>query len=205
MFVQSFVSSNMNENTYLIYDDQFTLFIDPSYHIDELIAFIKEHQLKPKAILLTHAHADHIVSVEKLRDIYAIPLYVANKEASWLTIPEYNLSPFIFGKSLTTSPANYALLGHETLQIGPFTIQVLATPGHTHGSLSYYIDQHIFTGDTLFYQTYGRYDFPTGDFQTLKQSIQQLFQLPNETIVHPGHGPQTTIKAEKQHNAILNV
>lgn len=184
------------------------LVIDPGGDGPELIQWIKDQQLRPQAILLTHAHFDHIGAVDDVREAFSIPVYLHHLEEDWLGSPELNRSSAFLGRThITAKPAEHLLKGEQILEIGPFSCKVLETPGHSPGSVSFYFESNeiVFSGDALFAGSIGRTDLPGGDHSLLLSSIDsKLMELPEETIVACGHGPTTTIGAEMDSNPFLN-
>lgn len=198
----------IQENCYfLIKDDGSCLVIDPGNEGDKLIETIKEKQLKPVAILLTHTHYDHIGAIDILRDEYNIPVYVHKNENEWLSNPEYNASIKFSGNEVTVRSADHLLEGEQELNIEGFQVQVFETPGHSPGSVSYYLPEAglVCVGDALFKGSVGRTDLYMSNTEQLQESLHtKLLTLPEETEVLPGHGPTTTIGAEMESNPFLN-
>ncbi len=203
--MQMVPAGSMRTNCYFIYDDDTKemLLVDPAGEADKLTRLITEHGLKPVAILLTHGHFDHIGAVDEIRGAYGIPVYCHEAEKQILENVEYNLSTWM-GAGFTVKPDEFLTDGQEITLAG-FSIKVIATPGHTKGSCCYYFveDGFLISGDTLFQESYGRTDFPTGSMSELARSIREkLFVLPEETPVYSGHGEPTTIAHEKRYNPI---
>lgn len=185
-------------------DNNECVIVDPGAEANEIIRVINEKSLKPKAILLTHGHFDHIMASEEVRQSYGIDIYAGENEMDLLAKPSRNLSGH-FG-------SNYILEGvlplknGQALNLAGIDFKVISTPGHTIGGVCYYIESQgiLISGDTLFCGSFGRYDFPTGNVRDLIASItNKLFNLPDETICYPGHGNETTIGYEKKNNPIL--
>lgn len=198
----------LQTNCYLLVGNNHEcIVIDPGDEGDKLLSIINEQKLKPLAILLTHAHFDHIGAVDTLRNAFQIPVYVHKKESEWLTNPALNGSSiFMIGKTVTQEPADELINNETTLSIGQFQIDVFETPGHSPGSISFYLKELavIFAGDTLFLNSIGRTDLPGGNHHQLITSIEsKLLSLPEETMVLPGHGEETLIKDEKVNNPFL--
>lgn len=199
MPIKRIVTGMIEENCYLLWKEEQLLIIDPGAYGDLLIEEIEQIKAQPLAILLTHAHFDHIGAVDQLRDFYQIPVYVSPLEQAWLQDPTKNLS-VRFGEAITARSADL-LFEKENYQIGAFSFKVIPTPGHSIGSVSFIFDEFVVVGDTLFQGGIGRTDFPTGDLKQLLASIQmQLFTLPEKFPVYPGHGYPTTIAVEKTTN-----
>ncbi len=188
----------MNENTGEL------LIIDPADDGDGIRRRIEELDGRPAAVLLTHGHFDHIGAAEELRTAYEIPIYAMEAEAQVLSSMQLNLSR-MFGCPLTVQ-ADHLLKDGEQITLAGFSITAYHTPGHTQGGGCYYIpaERVLFSGDTLFCQSVGRSDFPTGSMSALVRSIKEkLMVLPEETDVYPGHNEKTTIGQEKRYNPFL--
>jgi hydroxyacylglutathione hydrolase len=179
------------------------LIIDPGLEAEELIEFLNEEKLNPVAVVLTHGHVDHIAGVATLRDRFAqIKVYIHNLDAEMLTNPNINLSA-MSGMAIVSEAEDVSLKERDVIDMAGVKLLVLHTPGHTPGGISLYSKQAdvVFVGDTLFADSIGRTDFPGGSMSQLLNSVREkLFTLPERTEVYPGHGPATTIAAEKAHN-----
>lgn len=195
------------ENTYILENDTSCLVIDPGSNTFEIVSQLKAFEKPLAAILLTHAHYDHIMSVDAVRDQFQDPpVYISEKEASWLSSPRDNLSGLPRHDDMpdvTARPAQAFYRYHEPYHLADFTFEVRPTPGHSFGSVSLvFPDQDlVFSGDALFLETIGRTDLPTGNKEQLLASIEhELFSLPSHFSVYPGHGFPTTISHEKMFN-----
>lgn len=191
-------------NCYIVYttDSKKAVIIDPAADSRRIAEEIAALGVTPEAVLLTHGHFDHMLAADSLRNMYHIPVCVAEGDAELLKLPELNCSQQFLHMS-------YGICADELLADGqnlPFLdekLTVLATPGHTAGSCCYYAknEKILFSGDTLFQASVGRTDLPTGRAAQLTDSIREkLFVLPEETLVLSGHGDQTTIGEEMQNN-----
>jgi len=190
-------------NCYFLYreGEKKVIFIDPSEQGKYLNDKLVENGFEVEAILLTHGHFDHIMGCEEMRRITGAKIYVMAEEKVLLQDPYVNCSAQ-WAKPCTLVPDVWIHDGDE-LVFGDKKCKVIATPGHTIGGCCYYFEQDdiLISGDTLFLESVGRTDFPTGSMSTLKRSIQdKLLTLPENVKVYPGHGDSTTIANEKQYN-----
>lgn len=180
--------------------------IDAGYQPEELIDWVRSQGLTPEALILTHAHCDHMAGVDAVRAAFpGVPVFLHDAEAEWLANPELNLSAAM-GIPATAAPAEYALEEGQTLTLGDTRWRVLHTPGHSPGSVSIVCESAAvaFVGDALFAGSVGRTDFPTSDHEALMAAIsEKLYALPDETQTLSGHGPPTTIGHEKRTNPFV--
>ena len=178
-----------------------TIIIDPADSPATIESVVFKNGLKPQAILLTHGHFDHILAANEVKEKYSIPLYACDKEKNLIENSSLNLSSS-YGARVELRDIQY-VQDNELLAIAGFSIKVIHTPGHTEGSVCYYFENEdiLISGDTLFLESVGRSDFPTGNSSQLIRSVKEkLLLLPGETIVYPGHGDATTIEYEKKYN-----
>jgi hydroxyacylglutathione hydrolase len=181
--------------------------VDASFEPDDLIAFVKAEGLTPVALVLTHAHVDHIAGVADVRRAFAVPppVWIHEAEKDWLGDPLLNLSG-MSGMPVSMGQPD-ALLHHgDVLTLAGRTWRVLHTPGHSPGGISLVHDDSrtALVGDALFAGSVGRSDFPGSDSRTLAASIRErLYTLPDETTIWPGHGPSSTIGREKRTNPFV--
>lgn len=192
-------------NCYLVFDDEKkeAVIIDPADNGALILNQCRELDVVPRAVLLTHGHFDHICAVPDLVRAFRIPVYAGEKETEILKDPSLNLSA-AYGQGVSIRQVEPLSDGQELSLLGR-TWKVLATPGHTGGSVCYYLpkDKVLFSGDTLFNESYGRTDFPTGSSRELADSVvNRLLTLPEEVNVYPGHESQTTIGHEKKYNPL---
>ncbi|MFL5743356.1 MAG: MBL fold metallo-hydrolase [Niastella sp.] len=206
----SFTFNPLQENTYVVHNETGECcIIDPGCYFgnerNELKEYIQTSGLTPKYLLNTHCHLDHVFGNKFIHDTWGLTLHLHEKE-----IPVLDQGP-AFGLSWGLPFDNYKgdlifLREGDTIPLGNDAFRVLFTPGHSPGHIAFYCQaqQFVLGGDVLFLEGIGRTDLPGGNFDTLIASIRnQLFILPEDTVVFPGHGPQTTIGYEKKHNPFL--
>lgn len=192
-------------NCYIVYDKGKALLIDPGAEPDKIAEFLEREGLKVQAILLTHAHFDHIAALDEIRETVDTDVYIHENELPWLSDPQMNGSSKLIGNEIVMKPAEFTFkMG--PMEIGDFLFEVIHTPGHSPGSVSFLFDQNefIISGDVLFYHGIGRTDLPGGNMAEIEATIQnKLYQLKESLTVYPGHGPHTTIGEEKQNNPFV--
>lgn len=179
--------------------------IDPGDEVANITAALARHQLKVKAIVITHAHIDHVAGAHKLRALTGAPVYMNERDRELLNRLDMQAAWLGMDTPPRTEVDNAAADG-AILQLGPAEFQIMETPGHTQGSLCLWIPQEnkLIAGDTLFRDSIGRTDLPGGNTRQLLSSIKtRLWQLPDDAVVIPGHGPATTIGREKERNPFL--
>lgn len=196
----------MGANCYLYacMDSKKAVLIDPGAEGKKIHRWISEKDLKIEYILLTHGHVDHIGAVDELRGLLGEVLVgIHADDAEMLTNGRKNLSSN-FGPEVVLQSADLLLQDGQELLIGTKRLSVISTPGHTPGGVCFLSTEGLFSGDTLFEGTIGRTDFPGGSLnQLLKGVKEKLLILPDDTLVFPGHGEETSIGAEKRDNPYL--
>lgn len=178
--------------------------IDPGASPAKLAEKLKEDGIKPVAVLLTHGHFDHAGGAKELASIFGIKVYAHEVEQEVLEDPRKNSSGMI-GKSEVYA-ADEFLKDEQELDMAGLHMRVLHTPGHTKGGCCYYLpyEDVVFSGDTLFAESVGRTDLPTGSMAQIVNSIREkLMVLPDSTVVYPGHGEATSIETERMYNPYL--
>lgn len=190
-------------NCYFLYREgqKEVVFVDPADKGDSIYEALQEKGFVVAGILLTHGHFDHIWGAEKLRELSGAKIYALDAEEALCLDAGLNVSKMA-GRACTVQPDVLVKDGEE-ITVAGICCKVIATPGHTGGSCCYYVAEAGFlvSGDTLFQESVGRTDFPTGSMSEIVRSIKEkLFCLPPDTKVYPGHGEQTTIAYEKEYN-----
>ena len=182
------------------------LIIDPGFDRDteaeKVLTRVEQHRLEVKYIVNTHGHPDHTAGNGLLKDATGAPIVIHELDAPKLTDSSKNLS-LLFGLHVTSPPADQTLKEGDIIQTGKVQLKVLHTPGHSKGSISLLGDNVVFTGDTLFAGSIGRYDFPDASYKEIMNSLKRLATLPDHLKVYPGHGPTSTIGQEKRSNPFL--
>jgi glyoxylase-like metal-dependent hydrolase (beta-lactamase superfamily II) len=208
--VKIFQFNPLQENTYLVYDDQKScLIFDPGCYFDNerdiLVDFISKNGLLPIQLWNTHCHLDHVFGNKFIHEEYRLTLHIHEGEKRVLDrAPESGLMwnmPF----DNYSGPIN-SITAEINFDFGGETVQILETPGHSPASISFYFPESgfVIAGDVLFKESVGRTDLPGANPDTLVKSIlEKLYTLPDETIVYSGHGLPTTIGHEKQHNPFV--
>lgn len=199
----SIFDNETNENTYLIYDENTKngIIIDPGCSIEKIYKMINENGVKVKYILLSHCHYDHISSVIPLKEKTGAKIITGDKGNLNIGNPKINLTVYGLGYSIDNINSDIILKDGELTELDDLKIKCIYTPGHTDCGVCYLIENHLFCGDTLFLRSCGRWDLPTGNKDILFKSIKEkLYTLPDETVVHSGHGNDTTIGYEKKFN-----
>ena len=208
--IKSFEFNAFQENTFIVSDpENNAVIIDPGcYSRDEeqqLITYINQEQLKVVALLNTHAHIDHVLGNSFIKENFKVDYYLHKDDINTLNAVEQYASLYGFeGYRLSPQP-DFLLEDESELVFGGIRMKVLHTPGHCPGHVVFYFqsDGIVINGDVLFNGSFGRTDLPGGNLEILKTSIfETMFQLPEDTIVYCGHGPSTTIGAEKLSNYI---
>jgi len=191
----------MECNCYIVACDETreSVIIDPGGDAEKIKAAIKKNSLTARSIVNTHGHGDHIGA----NGSFDLPIFIHRLDADFLTSPSKNLSAMFF--FWISSPEAARLLEDgDTIEFGREKLSVIHTPGHTPGGICLKMGRDLFTGDTLFCGGIGRTDFPYGDEKMLMRSIKEkLLVLSDDAIIHPGHGPDSTIGEERQENPFL--
>ncbi len=207
--IKLFTFNPFQENTYVVYEGSEAWIIDPGCSNGNerkmLESFLKKESLTPISIINTHCHIDHVIGNKWCKETYGIPLYIPDGEQPVLErLVDVGK---MYNFPVEASPLPDHLMYHDGQMIlGGKEWRLISAPGHSPASICLYsaVDHTLIAGDVLFFESIGRTDLPGGNHQRLLDSItNQLFPLPDHTVVYPGHGPSTTIGHEKIHNPFL--
>jgi glyoxylase-like metal-dependent hydrolase (beta-lactamase superfamily II) len=208
MMVKTFIVGAFSTNCYVTGCEQTreAILIDPgfdnSFEAEKIFKFIDENNLKLKFIVNTHGHIDHVCGNGRAKEKYNVPILIHEHDAYMLGKVSKQMAIF-FGFKGSSPPADVVLRDGNLVEFGKIVLKVMHTPGHTRGSISLIGVKEVFSGDTLFCGSIGRTDFPDGSESDMQLSLKKLMYLPDNFIVYPGHGPQTTIGEEKNSNPFL--
>ena len=195
LHIQTLPLGAYQTNCYILFDEaaDTCVVIDPGYNPEVILAKAAELGKTVCAVLLTHGHFDHVGAVRRLVADAPCPVYIHEKD---LSQPE----------EMTAGPLYYTNLYGEgdVLTLAGLSIRVLHTPGHTQGAVCLMVEDAIISGDTLFMGSMGRVDFPGGNWNQMMASLERLKNLPGDYRVFPGHGPATTLQAERERNPYMN-
>ena len=206
--VEKVLNGKLLEYCYLAHDDKEKkcICIDPGYNTETIMKYIDDRNLVVDTILLTHSHFDHMLSCKSLQDKFGSKIYISKEDEKTLYDADNNYATLIHQYTFDKFNITANVHDGEHLNVLGYDIECISTPGHTFGGFSFYIESEktLFSGDTLFKDTFGRIDLYGGSFEAIKNSIiHKLFLLPDDTIVYPGHGEMTSIGYEKENNEIL--
>ena len=186
-------------NTYVVHDEKTKegIIIDIANNADKIYNYIENSEIKPKYIILTHCHADHITGLKNIKNYYPnIKIIIHEKDSHGLTDDSINMCTYLLAESNFVN-ADIVVKDGDKIKIGDIVAKIIHTPGHTAGSISILVEDALFSGDTMFRGTCGRTDLPTGSEFEMKISLRKLRELSEEIIVYPGHGVSTMIADEK--------
>ena len=202
--VKTFVEGPIDANNYLLIDEKTNdaILIDCS---DDYADEIKKLGVNLKSILLTHGHFDHILGCNKFFETFGCDIYVSQDDIEQIEYaPEMT---YVLGgiRIPEITSVKKIVKNGDVFKLGDLEIKAISTPGHTEGGMCYLTNNNeLFSGDTIFHGSVGRTDFRGGSFEKLSHSVKEiLFNLPDETVVYPGHGPKTSIEFEKEFNEII--
>ncbi|HEY5501814.1 MAG TPA: MBL fold metallo-hydrolase [Candidatus Anoxymicrobiaceae bacterium] len=206
MNIETFTDLSFGTNCYLVWNEgsRNSVLIDAGLGIQAIIEFLKKEELQLEAILITHAHPDHIAGAADLADATGADVYLHEIEIQALEMMPQAMLAMLGIEDLRKPTDMKPLSGGQTLELAGLEIKVLHTPGHSPGSVSFLIGGALFDGDLVFRGSIGRTDFPGGDFEALMNSVREhVFVLDPETRVYPGHMGSTTVGLERRTNPFL--
>ena len=194
MKIKTFTEGRLLNNNYLVIDEKTrrTILIDATKSDNEIVEYIKNNNLELQYILLTHAHFDHVMGVNYIMENFNVPCFLHEKD----NVVLQNLPSYITIKMGDIPVVN--LFNENTkFFVGEIPVKIIHTPGHSPGSCCFLIENCLFSGDTMFFETYGRTDLLGGSYKDMVSSLKKLFTLDDDIIVLPGHNEKTTIGHEK--------
>ena len=203
MIIEKIVSEIAQENAYILSNSAFSILIDPGSQPEKIIAKLQEIDKPLTAILLTHAHFDHIMGVKTVQDMTGAKIYMHELEKDFATDSRLNLSTVIAERQCDAFVPDVLYHDGDKIQVGNLTFRVLHTPGHTIGSSCLIVKDTIFSGDTIFKGSIGRTDFPTSDPAKMMESVQKVAELEGNYAVFPAHGDSTTLDYERNTNPFM--
>ena len=210
MIVKMLTLGALYTNCYIVgcLETKEALIIDPGFlekrDAEQVLQETSQHLFQVKYIVNTHGHPDHIEGNKTIKDATNALILIHEYDAPMLTDSAGRFSNLL-GFQATSPPADKTLCEGDNIKIGKITLRVLHTPGHSKGSISILSDDVVFTGDTLFAGSIGRYDLPGASYKEIMSSIKRLATLPEHLKVYPGHGPTSTIGREKSSNPFLQM
>lgn len=206
MKIKSYTLGALGTNCYIVYDEKTkeAAVFDPADNGERIANEIKREGLTLKYIVITHAHCDHIMALDKLKDIFPDSKICIGKYESDSLNDDYLSLCVHFGVKASLKKADILITDGDTLNLGSECFKFIHTPGHTRGGICALSDDFVISGDTLFFESVGRCDFPGGNMKDLINSIKEkLFSLPDRLTVYPGHGEASTILHEKKNNPYI--
>jgi hydroxyacylglutathione hydrolase len=202
--VHTIVVGALQTNCYILESNSTALVVDPGDEGARILRYLNDLKVKPTKIIATHAHFDHVLGVDAVRKKLKIPFLIHQDDLPILQSMQSRVRQFMGPEVPPPQVVDRYVKDNDIISLGRDKIRVVHTPGHSPGSISLSGSDYVLTGDALFNQSIGRTDTPGGDLNTLVHSItERLFTLPDNTIVYPGHGPETSIGDEKLVNPFV--
>lgn len=204
MNIKIFNQNMASINSYLLIYKKEALLIDPGFNQKEIIEYLNDKEIILKKVILTHGHIDHIYGLQKLLENFTFEIYISKYDKAFLYNEEYNYTK-AFGLTFKLPELTIQELD-DTSEISIFDtkLKIISTPGHTKGSICIKHQNILFSGDTLFYESVGRTDLFSGNYNELKKSLDKLVKtISNDTTIYPGHGPSGIFKKIKEINPYL--
>jgi len=199
MIIKKYSLGLLQANCYFLIEENDLILIDPGDDVPFILEEIQRQKLNLKAIFATHGHFDHIGAVGEIQKSFDVPFYINEKDLFLVRRLNETAEYFLGYNPYFLPPKNIKELNNKKFNVSRLTFDVISTPGHTPGSVCFYFQKEklVFTGDTLFKDGIGRYDFSYSDKRELFKSLKKILSLPDETLIYPGHGEQTVIGDEK--------
>lgn len=196
------VFGELGNNCYLITDEATgkSALVDCTDADEKMLSYIGDADLQ--YILLTHGHFDHIGGIKEIQEKFGAKVVISEEDAPMLSSGKLSIAAFCGAKQNNTT-ADIIVKEGDVITLGETEIKVIATPGHTKGGVCYIADDNIFTGDTLFFYSCGRTDFPGGSYKEIKESLNRLRDLDGDYKLYPGHDRTTTLAFERQNNPYM--
>lgn len=205
MKIETIVVGAFESNCHIVHAPDGTLLvIDAGDDPSQILEYIIQTRCAVSGYLLTHGHTDHVSAVAAVCDRFNAPVTIHEKDAVWAFSPRNTIPPY-YPAPRQPCGEIHRIQGNTTAQIGSLEVRTLWTPGHSSGSVCFWLPEQkvIFTGDTLFANSVGRTDFPGGSPSELQKSLRMLAQMDDDITVYPGHGPATTLGEENRSNFFL--
>ena len=193
MYIQDLCPGGYASACYLVTEGDTAVLVDCSAPTNVLLSTLAKQKAKLTAILLTHGHFDHVLTLAAVINATKAPVYIHEADAELLPDGEKNAFATFFGYDRAYPTADHTFREGDKLSFGNLTLDVWHTPGHTRGSSVFWANGAAFTGDTLFAEGYGRCDLYGGDFSAMRRSLDRLSKLSPQTVIYPGHGAPATI------------
>lgn len=204
MNLRTLCLGELDTNCYIVWDDNRTaMVIDPADEAEKIMPVIEAEKLSVSAVVLTHVHFDHLLAAEEVCAATGAPLCIGKGDEDALSDPVRNLSGVFQMCPPVLLKADKLLCDGDVVSVGDLSFTVLETPGHTPGCICLMSEDVLFAGDTLFYDSIGRIDFPGSNISAIISSLRRLVALPENLTVYSGHGPATTIEREVKQNPYL--
>lgn len=199
--IKKFVVGIMSTNCYLIENGLHSIIIDPGDQAESIIEYLNQNNLRIIAILLTHGHFDHIGAIDTLVSMYKCKVYIHQNDYHMIYNDQLNLSSYYNSLKIKTN----VIAIKQNVDVGNYHFNFINLPGHTKGSCFIFLKQYhiIFSGDVLFKESIGRFDFPTSSSDDTKNSMEKIKKIRGDYKVYPGHGESTTLSYEQTYNPYL--
>lgn len=205
MKITQYSLGQLQANCYFLINNQDCLIIDPGDEADFIIGKLQQADLHLVGVVATHGHFDHVMAVGEIQRSFDVRFYISEKDMFLLDRVEQTAEYFLGYRPVILPPKDIEFINKKKLQVASYELRILETPGHTPGGLCFHFPEEkiIFTGDTLFKDGIGRFDFSYSSKKDLINSLKKILKLPVETIVYPGHGEVTSIKQEKTYKDLF--